>query len=120
MKKLRNLIKSKREKQQMRSDRVRKKLISTTDKPRMAVYRSNNYIYVQIIDDSRWHTVVASSDLKLKKWTKTDRATKVWEMIAKKAIEAGVKEIAFDRNWYKYTGRVKALAEAARKSGLKF
>jgi large subunit ribosomal protein L18 len=120
MKKLRNAIKAKKEKQARRSARVREKLVSTTSRPRMAVYRSNKYIYVQIIDDTKGHTLAAASDLKLTEGTKTARAAKVGEMIAEAAKKAGIEEVAFDRNGYKYTGRVKALAEAARNGGLKF
>jgi len=120
MKKLRNAIKAKRAKQARRSTRVRKRLVATSSRPRMAVYRSNRYIYVQIIDDTKCHTLAAASDLKLTEGTKTERAAKVGEMIAQAAKQAGIEEVAFDRNGYKYTGRVKALAEAARNAGLKF
>jgi len=120
MKKIRNAIKAKRQKQVRRSIRVRKKIVSTTSRPRMAVYRSNNYIYVQIIDDKKGHTLAAASDLKIKEGKKTERAAKVGEMIAEATKKVGIEEVAFDRNGYKYTGRVKALAEAARNAGLKF
>jgi len=120
MKKLRNAIKAKRAKHARRSNRVRARLVATTSRPRMAVYRSNKYIYVQIIDDTKGHTLAAASDLKIKEGTKTERASKVGEMIAEAAKKAGIEEVAFDRNGYKYTGRVKALAEAARSAGLKF
>jgi len=110
MKKVRNAIKSKRAKQFRRSQKVRQRLVSTSSRSRMAVYRSNRYIYVQIIDDIKGHTLAAASDLKLTEGTKTARAAK----------KAGIEEVAFDRNGYKYTGRVKALAEAAREAGLKF
>jgi len=120
MKKLKNALKAKNLKQDKRSKRVRAKLVSTTSRPRLAVYRSNTYIYAQIIDDTKGHTLVAASDLKIKEWTKTERAAKVWSMIAELAKKAGIEEIAFDRNGYKYTGRVQALANAARESGLKF
>ena len=120
MKKLRNAIKSKRFRQEKRSNRVRTKLVATTSKPRLAVYRSNIYIYAQIIDDTKGHTLVAASDLKIKEGTKTEKATKVGELLAQKAKEAGIEEVAFDRNGYKYTGRVQALADAARNAGLKF
>jgi len=120
MKKLANATKSKRFKQEKRSNRVRAKLVATTSRPRLAVYRSNTYIYAQIIDDTKGHTLVAASDLKIKEGTKTERAAKVWAMIAEAAKKAGIEEIAFDRNGYKYTGRVQALADAAREGGLKF
>jgi len=120
MKKLRNAIRAKRERLQRRSNRVRVKLLNTTNKPRLAVYRSNTYIYAQIIDDTKGHTLAAASDLKITEGTKTERAAKVGELIAEAAKKAGVEEVAFDRNGYKYTGRVQALADAARNAGLKF
>jgi len=120
MKKLSNAIKAKRAKQQRRSNRVRAKIVATSSRPRLAVYRSNMYIYAQIIDDTKGHTLAAASDLKIKEGTKTERAAKVGELIAEAAKKAGIEEVAFDRNGYKYTGRVKALAEAARNAGLKF
>jgi len=92
---------------------------------RLAVFRSNKYIYAQIIDDERGHTLVSASDknLKLKKeekLTKTQRAEKVGEILAEKAKRKNILEVWFDRRGYKYHGRVKALAEGARKGGLKF
>ena len=120
MKKVRNSIKAKKLKHKRRSDRVKAKLIANTLRPRMAIYRSNKHIYVQIIDDTKGHTLVAASDLKIKEWTKIEKASKVGLMIAEFAKKVGVKKDAFDRNGYKYTGRVKALAEAARQNGLDF
>lgn len=106
--------------------RVRKKVSGTPDKPRMAVFRSEKHMYAQIIDDSTHHTLCASSTLNdelktnLKKtWDKT-AAEKVGEDIAKKAKEAGIEEVVFDRGGFKYHGRVKALADGARNAGLKF
>jgi len=120
MKKLSNAVKAKRSKQEKRSNRVRAKLVATTSRPRLAVYRSNTYIYAQIIDDTKGHTLVSASDLKIKEGTKTERAAKVGETLAELAKKAGIEEVAFDRNGYKYTGRVQALADAARNDGLKF
>lgn len=120
MKKLTNAIKAKRSRQLKRSNRVRAKLVANTNKNRMAIYRSNTYIYVQIIDDKKWVTLASASDLKITEGTKTERAKKVWVLIAEAAKKAGIEEISFDRNGYKYTGRVQALADAARENGLKF
>ena len=120
MKKITNAIKAKRSNQIKRSNRVRAKLVANTDKNRMAIYRSNTYIYVQIIDDKKWVTLASASDLKITEGTKTERAKKVWAMIAEAAKKAGIEEISFDRNGYKYTGRIQALADAARENGLKF
>ena len=94
---------------------------ANSDRVRMAIYRSLTHIYVQIIDDNKGITIASASDIKIdKKMKKTDRATEVWKAIAKAAIEKWVKDIAFDRNWYKYHGRVKMLADAARSWWLNF
>jgi len=106
--------------------RVRKKVSGTPLKPRMAVFRSEKHIYAQIIDDSTHHTLCTSSTLNgelksvlEKTWDKS-AAKKVGEDIAKKAKEAGIEEVVFDRGGFKYHGRVKALADGARSAGLKF
>lgn len=87
---------------------------------RLSVFRSNKYIYAQIIDDEKSQTLVSSSDLKIKEGRKIERAKLAGEELAKKALKKGIKEIWFDRDGYKYHGRVKALAEGARKGGLVF
>lgn len=109
----------KQEKRQKRRARV-KKTIATSSKPRLCVYRSNVFIYAQIVDlDGK--ILCSSSDIKTKwKTTKTESSKKVWEEIAKKAKEAKVSEVVFDRNWFAYHGRVRALATAAREAWLKF
>jgi large subunit ribosomal protein L18 len=99
--------------------RVRKKISGTSLRPRLAVFRSNKFIYAQIIDDVTGKTLVSSSSLLLK-GTKVDVAQKTGEDIAKKAIAANISEVVFDRGGYIYHGRVKALADAARTNGLKF
>ncbi|HUF52342.1 MAG TPA: 50S ribosomal protein L18 [Dehalococcoidia bacterium] len=106
--------------------RVRKTLVGTPEKPRLDVFRSVNHIYAQIIDDTAGHTLVAASDLDKdlrsaangKK--KTEVAEAVGESLAKKAKEAGIQTVVFDRGGFMFHGRVKALAEAARKGGLSF
>ena len=105
--------------------RVRGKISGTAETPRMTVFRSNDQIYVQIIDDTAANgsgkTLVAESSLAIKdKMTKTEKSAKVGEMVAKKAIAAGIEQVVFDRNGFLYHGRIKELAEAARKAGLKF
>lgn len=104
--------------------RVRKKISGTADFPRMTVFRSNTNISVQIIDDVVGKTLVSTAslvkDIASKKVTKTEQAALVGELIAKKAIESGISKVSFDRNGYLYHGRVKSLAEAARKGGLIF
>lgn len=101
--------------------RVRGKLIGTTERPRLTVFRSNKQIYAQVIDDLTGKTLASASSLKISdKAPKKEIAAKVGEMVAKGAQEAGVTTVVFDRNGYLYHGRVKELAEAARNAGLKF
>ena len=100
--------------------RVRNKISGTADRPRMSVFRSNKQIYVQIIDDEAAKTLVAASSMGLDKMPKCEQAAKVGELIAEKAIKAGIETVVFDRNGYLYHGRIKQVAEAARKAGLKF
>ena len=103
---------------------VRGKISGTAEKPRMSVFKSNSQIYVQIIDDTAANggkTLVAESSLAIKeKMTKTEKSAKVGELIAKKAIAAGIETVVFDRNGFLYHGRVKELADAARKGELKY
>lgn len=106
-------------KRQKRKIRV-KAAIANSLKPRLNIYRSNVFIYAQIVDTDG-KVICATSDIKVKwKLTKTESSKKVWEEIAKKAQEAKVTEVVFDRNWFAYHGRVKALATAAREAWLKF
>jgi large subunit ribosomal protein L18 len=95
----------------------------TGERPRLAVYRSNKYIYAQVIDDVQGRTLAAASsqesDLRSENLN-LDAATKVGEAIATRAKDAGVTEVVFDRGGYKFHGKVKALAEAAREAGLEF
>lgn len=101
--------------------RVRGKVHGTSDCPRLTVYRSNKQIYAQIVDDIAGNTLASASSLKIEdKLPKKEVAAKVGELIAEKAKEAGVEKVSFDRNGYRYHGRVKELANAARKGGLKF
>ena len=100
--------------------RVRNKISGTTERPRMSVFRSNKQIYVQIIDDLSGKTLVAASSLGMETMPKKGQAAKVGELIAKKAQEAGITTVVFDRNGYLYHGRVKEVADAARNGGLKF
>lgn len=100
--------------------RIRKKVFGTDERPRLSVFRSNQQIYAQVINDNDGKTIVAASSLGLEAMPKIQQAEKVGELIAKKAIEAGVTAVVFDRNGYLYHGRVKQLADAARKGGLNF
>lgn len=113
-------MKYKNQKTERRKRRVRFRMRGLTDLPRLSVFRSNKYIYVQIIDDNKRVTLVAANDLKFKdQLGKIERAKKVGQEIGKKALAENIKQVAFDRGSYKYHGRVKALAEAAREAGLK-
>ena len=100
---------------------IRGKISGSAERPRMTVFRSNKQIYVQLVDDLKGCTLASASSLKLtEKATKKEQAAKVGEIIAKNAQEAGITEVVFDRNGYLYHGRIKELADAARKGGLKF
>ena len=117
-------MKSKRDKRQNIRYRIRKTIKGTVDSPRLAVFRSNKQIYAQIIDDVAGNTIVAASSrdksLEGKKVTKTEQAKLVGSLIGEKAKQAGVSDVKFDRGGFIFHGRVKALAEAARETGLKF
>lgn len=105
--------------------RIRKRISGTENRPRMSVYRSNKEIYVQLIDDVEGKTLLSASSrekeiAEVKNISKTEQAKLVGKLVAKKALEKGVKEVIFDRGGYLYHGRVKSLAESARENGLKF
>ncbi len=106
-----------------RSARSRARIFGTAQKPRLSVFRSNNFTYVQLINDSDGKTLVSASTRELKKKseknTKTQEAISLGSLISKKALEKNIKSAVFDRGSYKYHGRIKAVAEEARKSGLK-
>ena len=110
----------------MRHIRVRRNLKGTTERPRLAIYRSLNHIYAQVIDDTKGVTLVAASSLEgeMKAQSsgmdKSDVATQVGALISERAKGKGVSTVVFDRAGYKFHGRLKALAEAARKGGLVF
>ena len=114
---------SKNDVRKIRHERVRSKIVGTSEVPRLCVFRSNTNIYAQIIDDEKGITLVSASsldkELKLKN-ANIEAATKVGESLAKKAVKAGIKKVVFDRGGYLYHGRVKALAEACRENGLEF
>jgi len=103
--------------------RIRKRLSGSGERPRMTVYRSNKQIYVQLVDDVSGQTLVAASskekEIASQKVNKIDQAKLVGKRLAEKAKEKGIESVVFDRNGYLYHGRVKNLADAARKSGLK-
>lgn len=100
--------------------RIRAKIFGTAERPRLSVFRSNAFIYAQLINDEKGATIASASDIKAKSGTKRDRATAVGTDIAKLAKDAKVKAIVFDRNGFNYAGRIKLLADAARAGGLEF
>ena len=110
------------EARQKRHRRLRTRIAGTADRPRLAVYRSLNQIYAQVIDDRSGRTLAAASSLEAKdsKGKKADLAKAVGTRVAEKAKAAGIEEVIFDRGGYRYHGRVKALADAARSNGLRF
>lgn len=107
----------KRQRREAKHKRVRKNIVGLDDRPRVSVFRSNQHIYAQIIDDLKHQTLVSESDLKLN-GSKREKAEKVGENLAKKAVELKIKRIVFDRGGYKYQGRIAAVAEGLRKGGL--
>lgn len=115
---------SRNEVRKSRHARVREKVCGTASTPRLNVFRSNGNIFAQIIDDEKGITLVSASsidkDLKLENGGNIEAATKVGELLAKRAKDAKIKEVVFDRGGYLYHGRVKALADAARENGLEF
>ncbi|WAM32438.1 50S ribosomal protein L18 [Caldicellulosiruptor naganoensis] len=114
------------EKRLIRHKRIRKKVFGTAERPRLCVYKSLKYIYAQIIDDEKGHTLVAASSLepeiksRLSSTKSIEAAQYVGKVIAERAKEKGITKVVFDRGGYPYHGRVKALADAAREAGLEF
>ena len=106
--------------------RMRNRFSGTAERPRLSVFRSNNHMYAQIIDDTVGNTLVAASTLEkdvkaeLKKTNEVEAAAYLGTVIAKKALDKGIKEVVFDRGGFIYQGKIKALAEAAREAGLEF
>jgi large subunit ribosomal protein L18 len=120
---------SKKDKNQnrlIRHARVRKKVFGTEERPRLSVFRSENHIYAQIIDDTKGNTLCAASTVekdvaaKVAELSKSEAAKVVGKAVAEKALKLGIKQVVFDRGGYLYTGRVQALAEGAREAGLEF
>lgn len=116
--KSKNIKKAKRVR---RHAKIRVHVVGTKDVPRLSVFKSNKYMYAQLINDDKAETIVAATSIELKgKKTKVVQASEVGKAVAKKAIEKGVNKVVFDRGGFAYTGRVKALADGAREGGLKF
>lgn len=119
------LIKIKRRKRFARILRIRKKIKGTKKRLRLCVFRSNKHIYAQIINDEIGQTLASASDFDLEekiknKKTKKELAYEVGKILARKAIEKGIKKVVFDRRGYKFHGRIKALADGAKEEGLEF
>ena len=118
--------KRKRLARQRRHARVRKHVQGTTERPRLCVFRSLRHIYAQVIDDTEQHTLISASTLDPEVQTaaagkdKAEQAAVVGQMVAERAQAAGITRVVFDRGGYRYHGRVKSLADAARKGGLEF
>ena len=100
--------------------KIRAKIKGTDARPRLTVFRSNKFIYAQAINDLTGKTLAEASDVKIAKGTKTERAKEVGRAIAASCIQAKIKKVVFDRNGFKYTGRVKLVADEARAGGLEF
>ena len=106
--------------------RLRNKISGTSDKPRLAVFRSNKHIYAQLIDDVAGHTLASASTMEksiastLKSTSDKEAAVAVGTAVAKRAVEKGISHVVFDRGGYVYHGKVKALADSAREAGLQF
>ena len=117
---------SRKQQTQKRHRRLRRSLSGTNQRPRLSVFRSNNHIYAQVIDDDAQSTLCAASTLdkdlrtNLKVGGNCDASTAVGELVAQRALAKGIEKVVFDRGGNIYHGRVKALAEAARQAGLKF
>lgn len=119
------LAKSKEIGRQRRHERIRKTVSGTAVRPRLSVYRSLDHMYAQIIDDSKGITIVAASSLdaafkNARQKGNIAMAKEIGGLIAKKAVDKGIKQVVFDRSGYLYHGRIKALADAAREAGLEF
>jgi large subunit ribosomal protein L18 len=114
------VVEKKRLHREKRRKRVRRKVFGTAERPRLSVYRSNVHIYAQLIDDDAGHTLAAADSREVgEAENRKEAARKVGELVAKRATDAGLQEVVFDRGGNKYHGRVAALAEGARSGGLK-
>jgi large subunit ribosomal protein L18 len=117
---------TRKESTRRRHGRIRRAVVGTSERPRLAVFRSNQHIYAQIIDDSRHHTLAAASTLEaelraeLESGATCDASAQVGKLIAERASAQGIKQVVFDRGGNLYHGRIKALADAAREGGLDF
>lgn len=117
---------SRKESTRRRHGRVRRKVTGTSERPRLAVFRSNQHIYAQVIDDTQHHTLVSASTLDsslkedLSSGSNCEASSQVGKLVAERLLEKGIKQVVFDRGGNLYHGRIKALADAAREAGLEF
>lgn len=117
---------TRKESTRRRHGRIRRTVVGTSERPRLAVFRSNQHIYAQVIDDSQHHTVASASTLeadlrsKLESGSNCDASAQIGKLIAERTIAKGIQQVVFDRGGNLYHGRVKALADAAREAGLNF
>lgn len=101
-------------------NKIRAKISGSLECPRLSVFRSNKFIYAQVIDDTAGKTLAQVSDVKIAKGTKTERAQEVGKLVALVCLKDKITKVVFDRNGFKYTGRIKLVADSARAAGLKF
>lgn len=115
-----SIVNRKTEQRKRIKAKVRANVSGTATRPRLSVFRSNKYLYAQLIDDTTGTTLVAASDVGSTEKSKADRAKEIGKTVAEKAKEKGITAAVFDRNGYRYTGRIRALADGARSAGLTF
>ena len=113
-------MKKKQDKRIRLKKKIRVKIKGTSIRPRLSIFRSNKFIYAQVIDDMLGKTLAQANDIKITKGTKTERAKEVGRMIGQVCFKAKIDKVVFDRNGFKYTGRIKLIADEARATGLKF
>ncbi len=115
-----NKTKAKKEKKERRQRRIRAKVSGTSEKPRLSVFKSNKFLYAQIIDDEIGKTLISASTKEIKQGDEANKPKSLGELIAKKAKEKNISKIVFDRSGYIYTGKIKDFADGARAGGLSF
>ena len=113
-------MQTKAEKRIRLKTKIRTRIRGTKERPRLSVFRSNKFIYAQVINDITGKTLTQASDVKITKGKKTERAKEVGQMIGKVCLKMKIDKVVFDRNGFKYTGRIKLVADEARAAGLKF
>ncbi len=113
-------MQNKTDKRRRLKKKIRARISGSIEKPRLSVFRSNKFVYAQVVDDSKGRTLASASDVKITKGTKTERAKLVGKAIAEACTKANITKVVFDRNGFKYTGRIKLVADVARENGLKF